>query len=425
MESYKRVRLYLESGEVVEGILLPATAYTSPDVYVVKLRNGYNVGISKNKVKRVEELEDVVSAKAQTGTRSAEVDTGKPWVSIVATGGTILSRVEYATGAVYPSTDPALLFEMVPEISDIASIRVEVLMSKFSEDMTPADWSLMAEKIAEQFERGAAGVVVMHGTDTMHYSSAAMAFAFKEAPGPVVFVGSQRSSDRPSSDAFQNILGAVMAAVSAPFAESVIAMHKASSDGRIYIHRGTRARKMHTSRRDTFRSIGISPLAEVDLESRSLKVLVDSYKARGGLSYAAKFSDRAALVKFYPGMDPRIFDALIDLGVQGVVLEGTGFGHVRDALLPSIKKAVDAGVVVAMTSQTIYGRVDLYVYRRGRELLSLGVVPLEDMLPEAAYAKMSWALANFRREEVPTVLRTPLAGEITPRSDPEAFIGEL
>lgn len=423
MESYRRVRLYLESGEVVEGVLLPPTAYTSPDVYVVKLKNGYNVGISKGKVKKVEEVGIIASPKAEA--KQAEINTGRPWVAVIATGGTILSRVEYSTGAVYPSADPSLLFEMVPEISEIASVRVDVLMEKFSEDMTPADWAAIAERAAEHFRKGAVGVVVMHGTDTMHYSSAAMAFAFKEAPGPVVFVGSQRSSDRPSSDAFQNILGAVITATSAPFAESVVAMHGASSDGKIYVHRGTRVRKMHTSRRDTFRSIGTRPLAEVDVENKSLRTLVDSFKARGGLSYSAKFSDRAALVKFFPGMDPRLLDALVEMGVQGIVLEGTGFGHVRDALLPSIKKAIDAGVVVAMTSQTLYGRVNLYVYKRGRELLSLGVVPLEDMLPETAYVKMSWALANFKREEVPAVLRTPLAGEITPRSDPEAFVGEL
>jgi len=424
VESYRRVKLHLDSGDVVEGILLPSTAYSSPDVYVVKLRNGYNVGFARGKVRRMEDLGEVPSAGARPG-ESREVDTGRPWVSIVATGGTILSRVEYTTGAVYPSTDPALLFEMVPEISEVASIRVETLMSKFSEDMTPSDWAAMAEKIAEHFRRGAVGVVVMHGTDTMHYSSAAMAFAFKELPGPVVFVGSQRSSDRPSSDAFQNILGAVIAAASAPFAESTLAMHGALGDGRIYVHRGTRVRKMHTSRRDTFQSVGTEPLAEVDVESRSLKVTAGSYKARGGLSYSAKFSDKAALVKFYPGMDPRIMDALVELGIRGLVIEGTGFGHVRDALLPSIKKAVDSGVVVAMASQTIYGRVDLYVYRRGRELLSLGVVPLDDMLPEVAYVKMSWALANFRREEVPAVLRTPLAGEITQRSDPTGFPGRL
>ncbi|MGC8583323.1 MAG: Glu-tRNA(Gln) amidotransferase subunit GatD [Thermoproteus sp.] len=424
MESYRRVRLYLDSGEVVEGVLLPSTAYSSPDVYVVKLRNGYNVGFAKSRVRKIEDLGEVAGTGARPE-KTREVDTGRPWVSIIATGGTILSRVEYATGAVYPSTDPALLFEMVPEISDVASIRVEALMSKFSEDMTPADWSAMAEKVAEQFRKGAVGVVVMHGTDTMHYSSAAMAFAFKESPGPIVFVGSQRSSDRPSSDAFQNILGAVIAAASAPFAESTVAMHGASSDGKIHIHRGTRVRKMHTSRRDTFQSIGVGPLAEVDVESRSLKLVAGSYKARGGLSYSAGFSDKAALVKFYPGMDPRIIDALVDLGFRGLVVEGTGFGHVRDALLPSIKKAVDSGVVVAMTSQTIYGRVDLYVYRRGRELLSLGVVPLEDMLPEVAYVKMSWALANFRPEEVPAVLRTPIAGEITTRSDPTEFPGGL
>ncbi|MEZ0248206.1 MAG: Glu-tRNA(Gln) amidotransferase subunit GatD [Thermoproteus sp.] len=423
VESYKRVRLHLATGEVVEGVLLPPTAYSDPDIYVVKLKNGYNVGFSKDKIAKIEELGEV-AAGVKAGEKR-EVDTGKPWVHIIATGGTILSRVEYATGAVYPSTDPTLLFELVPDAAELASIRVEALSSKFSEDMTPADWSLMAEKAAEAFRGGAVGVVLMHGTDTMHYSSAAMAFAFREAPGPIVLVGSQRSSDRPSSDAFQNLLASIITATSAPFAESVIVMHKASSDGKAYAHRGTRVRKMHTSRRDAFRSIGVSPLAEIDVENKSVNVLLSPYRPRGGLSYTAKFSDKAALVKFYPGMDPRLFDALVEMGAQGIVIEGTGFGHVRESLLPSIKRAVDSGVVVAMTSQTIYGRVDLYVYRRGRELLSVGVVPLEDMLPEVAYVKMSWALANFKREEVPAVLKTPAAYEITPRSEPDAFIGEL
>ncbi|MFB6490352.1 MAG: Glu-tRNA(Gln) amidotransferase subunit GatD [Thermoproteus sp. AZ2] len=420
-----RVRLYLEDG-VVEGILMPPTAYSDPNVYVVKLRNGYNVGIAKSRVKKIEELEGLEGPPEVAVGEAREVDTGRPWVAIVATGGTILSRVEYSTGAVYPTMDPSLLFELAPGVSELASIRVEAFMAKFSEDMKPSDWAAMAEKAAEYLARGFRGVVFLHGTDTMHYSAAALAFAIRRSPGPVVFVGAQRSSDRPSSDAFQNIAGAVLAAAAAPFAESVLVMHKASSDGALYAHRGTRVRKMHTSRRDTFRSIGTSPLAEIDVEKRAVKMLREDYAPRspGELSVKAAFSDRAALVKFYPGMPPSVISALVDMGVRGIVLEGTGFGHVAEDLLPEIKKAVDAGVVVAMTSQTIYGRTNLYIYRRGRELLALGVVPLEDMLPETAYVKMSWALANYKREEVPAVLRTPIAGEITPRSEPAEF-GEL
>ena len=152
-----------------------------------------------------------------------------------------------------------------------------------------------------------------------------------------------------------------------------------------------------------------------------LQVLEPQYKERGGLSYTTKFEEAVALVKFFPGMYPKMLEALLDLGIKGVVIEGTGFGHVGEYLLPAVKKLTDAGVVVAMASQTLYGRVNLYVYRRGRELLAAGVVPVEDMLPEVAYAKLSWALANFKREEVPQVLKTPVAFEINPRSDPLAF----
>ncbi len=413
---YRRVRVTLDNGDVFEGVLIPPTQFSDPDIVVLKLRNGYNVGFKKGRIKELVELGEVAPPPI---TAPPAPSGGGERIWLLATGGTILSRVDYVTGGVYPTLSVDYLIEILGGLE--APIEVEEVTAKFSEDMTPGLWSLVAARIGEAFQRGARGVVVMHGTDTMHYTAAAMAFAFRRAPGPVVFVGAQRSSDRPSTDAVLNLKAAVAAAARAPFAESVVAMHKSSSDSAVAIHRGARVRKMHTSRRDAFQSVNAAPIAEYYPDKDVLQINTADYKERGGLEYTTKFDEAVALVKFYPGMHPRLLEALLEIGVRGVVIEGTGFGHVGEYLLPAVKKLTDAGVVVAVASQTLFGRVNLYVYRRGRELLSMGVVPLEDMLPEAAYAKMSWALANFKKEEVARVLTTPVAYEISPRSDPTAF----
>ena len=414
---YRRVKLVLDNGDVFEGVLIPPTQFSDPDVVVVKLKNGYNVGFKRSRVKEIIDLGEVKPPEAAAPSAAPRVESEKVW--LLATGGTILSRVDYVTGGVYPTLSVGYLFELLGGLE--AAVEVKEVTAKFSEDITPATWSQIVAGAGEAFQRGARGVVVLHGTDTMHYTAAAMAFAFRSAPGPIALVGAQRSSDRPSTDAVLNLKAAIAVAARAPFAESVVVMHKTSGDAVVAVHRGTRVRKMHTSRRDAFQSINAIPLAEYYPEKDLLQINAEEYKARGSLEYTTKFEEAVALVKFFPGMHPRLLEVLLEVGMKGVVIEGTGFGHVGEYLLPAVKKLIDAGVVVAMASQTIYGRTNLYVYRRGRELLSMGVVPLEDMLPETAYVKMSWALANFKREEVPAVLRTPFAYEISKRSDPLVF----
>ncbi len=407
----KRVRVVLRDGDVLEGVLIPPTQLSDPNVLVIKLKNGYNVGVGREKVREVVELGEV-SPPSVGGALSTPAGGERVW--ILAAGGTILSRVDYVTGGVYPTLDVRYLFELLGGFETPVEIRE--VTSEFSEDFTPDTWSLLAERVGEAFGGGARGVVILHGTDTMHYSAAAMAFAFRRAPGPIVFVGAQRSSDRPSTDAVFNLRAALAVASRAPFAESVVVMHKDTSDVAIAVYRGTRVRKMHTSRRDAFKPVNAGPLAEY-LPDRDVLQILDVYRERGGLEFTTKFERAVALVKFYPGMPPGFLETLLDLGMRGVVIEGTGFGHVSRELVPAVKKLVDAGVVVAMASQTLYGRTNLYVYRRGRELLTAGVTPVGDMLPEVAYVKLSWALANFKREAVPSALVTPMAFEISPRSE--------
>ncbi len=421
----------LRDGVVLEGYLLPRPETSHPDIVILKLPNGYNVGVNVNRIESFEVLEE--PKRPPSSIPLGEFVRGEsrdlPRVRLVATGGTIMSRVDYVTGAVYPSFSLEDLYQLYPEVRDIADLELLNLMAMFSEDFTPETWSKIAEAAYRAFLDGATGVVVLHGTDTMHYTSAAMAFALRNTPGPVVLVGSQRSSDRPSSDAFENLLSAIVTCIKAPFAESVVVMHYTTNDGIIAVHRGTKVRKMHTSRRDAFVSINAEPIAFVYPQSLELKLNTSTYIPRKRVEEMMlenKFDDKVALVKFYPGMSPEILHFLIDKGYHGIVIEGTGFGHVRKELLDPIRRAVEMNIPVVIASQTIFGRINLNVYRRGVELLKTGVIPAEDMHPETAFVKLCWVLARTRDlKEVRELMLTPIAFEISPRSEPQTYITKL
>ena len=431
LRPFTKVRLKLKDGSILEGYVLPKPETSSPDVVILKLPNGYNVGIRVSRIESVEVLEE--PRQPPSSIPLGEFVKGEvralPRVRLIATGGTIMSRVDYVTGAVYPSFSLEDLYQLYPELRDIADLELLNLMAMFSEDFTPETWSKIAEAAYKAFQEGVTGVVVLHGTDTMHYTSAAVAFALRNAPGPVVFVGSQRSSDRPSSDAFENLLSAILTCIRAPFAESVIVMHYTTNDDIIAVHRGTKVRKMHTSRRDAFVSINAEPIAFVYPQKLELKMNTDRYAPRGdrdSMILENKFDSKVALVKFYPGMDPEILHYLIDKGYHGIVIEGTGFGHVRKELLDPIRRAIEMEIPIVIASQTIFGRVNLNVYRRGVELLRLGVIPAEDMHPETAFVKLCWVLAKTRNlEEVRKLMLTPIAFEISPRTEPQAYITKL
>ncbi|MGC8606261.1 MAG: Glu-tRNA(Gln) amidotransferase subunit GatD [Vulcanisaeta sp.] len=426
---FDTVRIYLRDGTTLDGVVLPRPGVGDPSVVILKLDNGYNVGIHVNNIEKIEVLSHVESKSAVSipiGQFVRAESTGLPRVRLVATGGTIMSKVDYRTGAVYPSFSIEDLYAMYPEVKGIADIELLNLMAIFSEDMTPRKWAEIAESAYKAFLDGVSGVVVLHGTDTMHYTAAALSFAIRNPPGPIALVGSQRSSDRPSSDAFENMLAAVLVGARAPFAGSYIVMHASTNDGLIAVHRGTRVRKMHTSRRDTFISINDKPVAYVDINKLEIVLNTNNYTTRSKVEDTVlmnKFDEKTTLIKFYPGMDPEILHFLIDRGYHGIVIEGTGFGHVREELLDPIKRAIDSGIPVVITSQTIFGRVNLNVYRRGVELLRLGVIPAEDTLPEVAFVKLSWVLGQTRdMSEVRRLMLMPIAGELNLRSDISTYI---
>jgi glutamyl-tRNA(Gln) amidotransferase subunit D len=411
------IRITSKTGEVFEGYLIPRSEYSDHYHFLLKMRNGYNIGIHHERAEKIEVIGHGEKPHF-TKPRSAPKVVGLPRVSMISVGGTIASRVDYRTGAVQPALTAEDLTSVVPELATVAEVDAHILYSELSENFTPEHWEGMAEEAARVIRKGADGVVIAHGTDTMHYTSAALSFALQNPPVPIMLVGAQRSSDRPSSDAASNLVGAVGIAAGADLGVVGLAMHEGLSDDAIVAHRGTRVRKCHTSRRDTFESINSPPLARYDLRDGQIEILGNSAKRdKGrGLELKPHFSPHACLLKSYPGFNPHLIDAALDQGAKGIVLEGTGLGHVSKHCYKSVRDAIKREVPVFMTSQTIWGRVDMNVYSTGRDLIEIGVTPLEDMLPETALVKLSWALANSTKDEVPRLMTTPIAGEITSRT---------
>ncbi|MCX6644151.1 MAG: Glu-tRNA(Gln) amidotransferase subunit GatD, partial [Candidatus Bathyarchaeota archaeon] len=412
-------------GKTYEGILIPRSELGEGTNVIVKMKSGYNIGI------RI--TPDVKIEKIGKGTKPAfaspplpKQNPALPHVVIMSTGGTIASRVDYRTGAVRSALSASDLYGVVPELSDVAQVDTEIVFSLYSENITQKHWKELAETVAKRIQEGVDGVVIAHGTDTMAYTSAALSFALQNLPVPVVVVGAQRSSDRPSSDAATNLIGAVKAAGEAPFAEVALAMHENVSDTAIALHRGTKVRKCHTSRRDTFKSINGFPIAKV--KDQQITMLTNQYQHRDAskkLILKPNFSEKSALIKFYPGLDPAIIDWYVDSGIRGILLEGSGLGHVSKYCFDSIKNAVAKGVVVALASQCIWGRVNMNVYDTGRDLLSFGVIPLDDMFPETALVKLMWVLGQTNdAKEAIKLLKTNIAGEFSPRTLPQENIFE-
>ncbi len=390
------------------------------DHVIIKMKSGYNIGIHVTAGVKIE--------KVGKGTKPAFASPPLPkqnpalsHVVIMSTGGTIASRVDYRTGAVRSAISASDLYGVVPELSDISRVDTKIVFSLYSENITQKHWTELAQTVANHIDSETDGIVIAHGTDTMAYTAAALSFALQNLPIPVIVVGAQRSSDRPSSDAATNLIGAVKAAGEAPFAEVALAMHESISDTSIVMHRGTRVRKCHTSRRDTFKSINSFPIARV--QNQKITMLTSQYQHRDPnkkLVLKPDFCEKVALIKFYPGLDPSIIDWYVDKGFKGILLEGSGLGHVSKFCFSAIKNAGEHDVVVALASQCIWGRVNMNVYDTGRDLLALGVIPMDDMFPETGLVKLMWALGQTAdSKEVKKLLKTNIAGELSPITLPQ------
>ncbi len=405
------------------GILLPRSENDDDRHIVLKLASGYNVGVSTDTILDMKEV-GYREAHYKIPEKQFPISKGKANVKLLGTGGTIASRLDYRTGAVIPAFSPGELYGAVPELADICNLSTEKLFAVFSENMGPEQYKKLAVSIGEEIRKGIDGIVIGHGTDTMHHTAAALAFMVQDSPVPIVMVGSQRSSDRPSSDAALNLMHATKTAAESDIAEVMVCMFGPTSDKYGLLHRGTRVRKMHSSYRSTFRTIGDIPLAMVDREK--ITPFKSDYNRRRrdrNVIIAPHFEEKVAIVYYYPNMQPDIIDALVDNGYKGIIIAGTGLGHVNKPIYPAIKRAADKGVAMFMTVQTLWGYVHMFVYDTGRDLMSLGIVPTENMLPEVAYIKLGWAMGQTTDlSEVKELMLKPICGEITDREPYNGYL---
>ena len=420
---WSQVRLTNDAGSTFEGVVLPRSETLDDEHIVVKMTNGYNVGVHVSRVAAIVEL-GYKEAIYKIPEKEFPVRPQLPSVTLLGTGGTIASRLDYRTGAVIPAFTPGELYGAVPELADICNLTTKKIFGVFSENMAKDNYIGLATAIGEEIANGAAGIVIGHGTDTMGHTAAILSYMVQDSPVPIVMVGSQRSSDRPSSDAALNLIHAVRTAAYGDIAEVMISMFGPTSDRYALLHRGTRCRKMHSSYRSTFRTVGDIPLAMVSRDS--FTYLTKDFARRDPARQVridAVYDDRATILYYYPGMRPDLVDALVEKGYRGIVIAGTGLGHVNKPLYPAIKRAIEAGVHVVMTVQTLWGYAQMYVYDTGRDLLDLGIVPLDNMIPETALMKLSWVLAHTDdRGEVMRMMRTPIGHDITPREPHNGYL---
>jgi glutamyl-tRNA(Gln) amidotransferase subunit D len=405
----QRVELTDGHGRTWVGAVVPRHELSGERVLPLKLSSGYNVGI---RVERDFTFRLLDTPETGLGPSAASSPSPSPtsardsdhFVTLLTTGGTIASRVDYETGGVRPVKEESEILRFYPELQRSGRVHIVPVFDRLSEDLAPEDWAVLAEKVVEAFRAGATGVTIAHGTDTLGYTAAALSFLMSDLPGPVVLVGAQRSPDRPSSDGATNLSAAVEVARDRRIGEVVVVMHAGFSDHRFAIHRGTWVRKMHSSRRDAFESRNGPPIGWVEDGQVHLDLPVRP-PSKGPARADLPLDPRGALLWFYPGLEAERAEAMVR-GARGVVLAGTGLGHVASNHLTWIRSAVSRGVVVAMTTQCLGGDADPYVYSTGRELLAAGVLYLGDLLPETAYAKLLWALG---RSAEPAGVRALLA----------------
>lgn len=406
-----------------KGIILPRSETSDAEHVVIKVRSGYNVGIAAKRIEDIK-IEGRKEAHYKIPEKEFPYDPVKPNVKLLGTGGTIASRLDYRTGAVIPAFTPGELYGSVPELADICNLDTEKLYGVFSENMGPKQWRGTAEAIGREIEKGIQGIVVGHGTDTMHHTAAALSFMVQNSPVPIVMVGSQRSSDRPSSDAALNLMHSVKTAAESDIAEVMVCMFGPTSDEYGLLHQGTRVRKMHSSYRSTFRTVGDYPIATVSREK--ITPLRDDYRKRRNdknVTINPAFEEKVSIVYYYPNMKPDIIDSLTDNGYRGIIIAGTGLGHVNKPLYPALKRASEKGIAIYMTVQTLWGYVQMYVYDTGRDIMELGVVPAANMLPEVAYIKLGWALGQTDDlHKVKEIMLTSYANEITEREPSNGYL---
>lgn len=426
-----KVRIITDE-ESYEGTLMPSLEETGKDTTILKLMNGYNIGIQKKRIKKTEIIESFKEAKKHL--KKSNQDKELPVISILHTGGTIASKIDYRTGAVYSSFEPEELLNMFPELSKIATLRSNLISKMWSDDLRFGHFELIAKAVKKEIEKGCDGIIIGIGTDNMAVAASAMAFILEELPVPVIFVGAQRSSDRGSSDAAMNLISAAEFITKTDFSGVGICMHENMDDETCVVLPAVKTYKLHSSRRDAFKPVNDLPIARINYATKKIEFLNENYskkdKARK-LVIKPRMEEKVGLLKIHINMFPEQFEFF--KGYKGLILEGTGLGHtpgqvpneiceIHKKIYPAIKKVIESGCIVVMTTQTIFGAVNMHVYDKGTDLTGLGVIPGKDMLANTALVKLSWLLGNYTKEEVKKMIPENLRGEINERITGEMYL---
>ena len=408
---------------VFEGTVLPRAENDDDQHIVLKIKTGYNIGIDIKTITKAKEI-GYKKAHYKIPEKQFPKTKGLPFVKLFGTGGTIASRLDYRTGAVIPAFSPGELYGAVPELAEYCNLETEKVFAVFSENMGPSQYIQLSKAIGKEIEKGVDGIVIAHGTDTLHHTASALSFMVQNSPVPIILVGSQRSSDRPSSDAALNLIHAVHSAGHGDIAEVLVCMFGPTSDEYGFLHRGTRVRKMHSSYRSTFRTIGDTPVATVTKDKiKPIKKKYNHRRKDNKVEIYPYFAEDVTMLYFYPHMKPEIINSVVDMGYKGIIIVGTGLGHINKELYPAIERGVEKGVQFYMTLQTLWGYVHMYVYDTGRDLLSKGVIPLGNMLPEVAFVKLGWARGMTKDpDEIKKIMLTSINDEITEREPYNGYL---
>lgn len=414
----------ITTDEEIEGILMPE----EKEYAVLKLETGYNIGIDKKRIREIKVISE--HREKKTEMPRAEAKKGLPTIAILHTGGTIASKIDYETGGVVSKFTPEDILAMFPELKEIANIRSRLIRNMFSEDMRFAHYNIIATEVEKEIKQGCDGVIITHGTDTMHYTAAALSFMLHNLGVPVILAGAQRSSDRGSTDAALNLISAAFfITASKDFAEVAICMHENLDDDWCVILPGTKSRKMHSSRRDAFQPINVTPWARVNVKEKKVKLLRTGYRKRAKTTVSVrKFKEdlKIGILKTHPNMSAQEIEFY--KGYDGLIIEGFGIaGHIpineidehtkeHAKIAEAIRKLVQQGTIVAAATQTIYGGIDMNVYSTGRKMQELGIIGnYTDMTPETAFIKLAWLLSNAPKDKIKELYSTNLAGEISQR----------
>ncbi|NVM03561.1 MAG: Glu-tRNA(Gln) amidotransferase subunit GatD [Candidatus Helarchaeota archaeon] len=429
-----KIKLIYEK-ETFEGILIPQSELGDPDCIVLKIKSGYNVGIRFKKDMKIEKLPETWELE-HFAIKKIEQKKDLQNITILHTGGTIASRLDYRTGGVVSAFTPEELLTLFPELEHIVNFKARLIANMWSEDIRLEHYQLMAREIAKEVKKGVDGIILGHGTDTLHFTAAALSFMLQDLPVPLLLVGAQRSSDRGSSDAGVNLISASKFITQSDFAGVAICMHGSPEDKIVFINPAGKTRKMHTSRRDAFRPINILPWARIDYIKDKIEFLRNDYGKKDKkrkLKLMDKLERKVGLVKFYTDFDPDILKFFLDNDYKGLILEGTGLGHtpgyikdeftqIHSKIFEYLENLIEKNCIIVMTSQCLYGRINMSVYDKGRDLQRIGVIPGEDMLPEVALIKLKWLLGNYDYSKAKELINKNLVGEISDRTQIQEYL---